>query len=338
MALIKCRECGHMISDKATRCPKCGCPTKEETVEHQDNAPSNVTPVYYEEESHSNKWLYGVIALLFAIIAGGGYWYCCHSKGDQKVRQFVEQFAKAVETGDSLAILNNYPDAESADSLYIPNSEYIVSKNESGNYKVEWNKDIWMEISPQEKEGWKIISSQGLFAWPNDVMEFAKKTGQWKTGLTDKDLFIRMDDNDFAKTIMEDFCNSFKKKVMQKGSLEVLKEASYELDNWTLGIKIANSNDVQLSGNDYKVTMKVWNQNLYNNNLDENEAWSSTSIRGKDVAPNGETILTHSFEGHQGVKDNTVKIQWNINNQQLFNKYFVAKGDEYEKYLESKKQ
>ncbi len=26
MALIKCRECGHMISDRATKCPKCGCP------------------------------------------------------------------------------------------------------------------------------------------------------------------------------------------------------------------------------------------------------------------------------------------------------------------------
>ena len=26
MALIKCLECGHEISDKAVSCPKCGCP------------------------------------------------------------------------------------------------------------------------------------------------------------------------------------------------------------------------------------------------------------------------------------------------------------------------
>ena len=26
MALIKCNECGQMISDRATKCPKCGCP------------------------------------------------------------------------------------------------------------------------------------------------------------------------------------------------------------------------------------------------------------------------------------------------------------------------
>ena len=28
MALIKCSECGKEISDKATSCPNCGCPTK----------------------------------------------------------------------------------------------------------------------------------------------------------------------------------------------------------------------------------------------------------------------------------------------------------------------
>ena len=28
MALIKCSECGKEISDKATTCPTCGCPTK----------------------------------------------------------------------------------------------------------------------------------------------------------------------------------------------------------------------------------------------------------------------------------------------------------------------
>lgn len=27
MALIKCTECGHMISDRAMKCPKCGCPS-----------------------------------------------------------------------------------------------------------------------------------------------------------------------------------------------------------------------------------------------------------------------------------------------------------------------
>jgi hypothetical protein len=48
--------------------------------------------------------------------------------------------------------------------------------------------------------------------------------------------------------------------------------------------------------------------------------------------------LSHTFEGaYESVKESNVKIQWNITNQQLFDKYFVAKGDEYEKYIEERK-
>lgn len=28
MALVKCTECGQYISDKASKCPKCGCPVQ----------------------------------------------------------------------------------------------------------------------------------------------------------------------------------------------------------------------------------------------------------------------------------------------------------------------
>ena len=34
MALIKCKECGHEMSDHATSCPNCGCPHEpKQTVE-----------------------------------------------------------------------------------------------------------------------------------------------------------------------------------------------------------------------------------------------------------------------------------------------------------------
>ena len=89
MALIKCTECGHMISDKAERCPKCGCPTKNATFLHQEDAPSNVTPVYDEEENHSNKWLYVVIAVLLAALAGG--WYCLFEKNNRVVEEDNQQ-------------------------------------------------------------------------------------------------------------------------------------------------------------------------------------------------------------------------------------------------------
>ena len=128
MALIKCPECGHMVSDKATKCPKCGCPTKEATVPHQEDAARNDMPVYDEEESPTNKWLYVVIALLLAAIAGGGYLWYSQSKGNQKVQLFVEQFLKAVETGDRATIRYLYPYADTADSLALPGTEFMASE------------------------------------------------------------------------------------------------------------------------------------------------------------------------------------------------------------------
>ena len=339
MALIKCNECGQMISDRATKCPKCGCPTTKGTESHIPQEKPQVQPVYYEDEKggRSRKWLYGIIALLVALIAGGGYWWYGQSSDEREVKQFVEKFAKAVELGDKQAILHLYPDAESSDSMYIPNTEFKISKiNESNNYKVEWAKNVWMEIIPK-KEKWMVNSSQGIFAWPNDVIEFAKKTGQWKADSSDKKMSARLKDKEFYKSIVNEFCSNFKKKVIQKGSLQVLKPAEFELDDWKLGITIANTTDVDISGSDYKVAMKVWDQNLYNNSLNENNAFLSIAINGKDIAPNGETLMSHSLKGSQMVKDNSVRIQWLIDDQKLFNKYFVAKGDEYEKYLESKK-
>ncbi len=42
MALIKCTECGNMVSDKADRCPHCGCPVSvilSETAKATENPP-----------------------------------------------------------------------------------------------------------------------------------------------------------------------------------------------------------------------------------------------------------------------------------------------------------
>ena len=32
MALFKCKECGHDVSDKASVCPNCGCPVTEKAI------------------------------------------------------------------------------------------------------------------------------------------------------------------------------------------------------------------------------------------------------------------------------------------------------------------
>lgn len=86
MALIKCNECGHMISDRATKCPKCGCPTTKRSEPHIPQETPQVQPVYYEDDAggSSRKWLYGIIALLVALIVGGGYYFFNKANGTER--------------------------------------------------------------------------------------------------------------------------------------------------------------------------------------------------------------------------------------------------------------
>lgn len=53
MALIKCNECGKEISDKADKCPNCGCPVKKQpyTVTINDT----VVDIDSIWENHRNK-------------------------------------------------------------------------------------------------------------------------------------------------------------------------------------------------------------------------------------------------------------------------------------------
>ena len=96
MALIKCEECGQMVSDKASACPHCGCPVKVpmvcpecgEAVTEGDSyclkcgCPLNHNPQPQVEEqadysweddeekpNNTLKWLLGVLAAL--IVLGG---------------------------------------------------------------------------------------------------------------------------------------------------------------------------------------------------------------------------------------------------------------------------
>ena len=331
-----------MISDKATKCPKCGCPTTKGTEHHIHQETPQGQPFYYENKKgrRFRKWLYGIIALLVAIIAGGGYWWYSQTSDEREVKQFVEKFAKAVESGDKQTIQQLYPKSDGAESLHVSyyvDSMSIVHPTGNDTLDVKLSHSQSIRLTKDAKKQMYIVSSKGLFDFPKEEIDFAIKTGWINSSLDDAVKAERLKDKEFYKSIVNEFCSNFKKRVIQKGSLRVLKPAEFELDDWKLGITMANTTDVVISGSDYKVTMKVWDQNLYNNSLNENAAFFSITINGKDIAPDGETLMSHSLKGSQMVKDNSVRIQWLIDDQKLFNKYFVAKGDEYEKYLESKK-
>ncbi len=68
------------MSDKAEKCPMCGCPTFPGNAGYpggmNPSGPYPPPPPYGGKPNKSQTWLYAIIGLLLAIIvAGGGYWW-----------------------------------------------------------------------------------------------------------------------------------------------------------------------------------------------------------------------------------------------------------------------
>lgn len=116
MALIKCLGCGHMISDKATKCPKCGTPivktsqvfTTDKGVNADDERPrveqvSNIDEYMKEprERKKSNVGIIsGVAVLLLALVLGGYWWYQHSHKNDISSQRTEESLQHKQEQAD----------------------------------------------------------------------------------------------------------------------------------------------------------------------------------------------------------------------------------------------
>ena len=100
MAMIKCRECGQLISDKAARCPRCGCPSmrmSEQTQYQRYDTPPPARNDHGGGNRPNNNLLYAIIAGLLVIIAGGAFFWYNSSKQEQKIQQMMDQVAKTEE-------------------------------------------------------------------------------------------------------------------------------------------------------------------------------------------------------------------------------------------------
>lgn len=94
MALIRCNECGHMISDKASKCPKCGTPVWVETPQRQDDrfasASNSPRDIMVETKSSNKTLLYVIIGILVAALGILGYFLLKSDKNDNQTNNSSE--------------------------------------------------------------------------------------------------------------------------------------------------------------------------------------------------------------------------------------------------------
>ena len=164
MALIKCKECGNFISDKATRCPKCGFP-----IQTEDYPSVNETIVEPQTKKKGNgkKWI--SIALFLCLLVGGGYYaYTKLFKGGSDKDAIVEltpEFINSIQKYDKLGSFSEGYAAVLKDGKW----GYINTKGEEvipcqfSNPYEEYTSGAFHEgLAAVQKEGkWGYINTKG---------------------------------------------------------------------------------------------------------------------------------------------------------------------------------
>ena len=93
MALIKCSECGHMISDRAKACPKCGAPINASNQE-TDAFNQGLNDKCETREQRNKLALVAIIALVLLGLLGIGGWLW--HENEQRQIQYEQQMAEQI--------------------------------------------------------------------------------------------------------------------------------------------------------------------------------------------------------------------------------------------------
>lgn len=102
MALIKCKECGHMISDKAKSCPNCGYKTvvTNKCIKQLSNQLQKGVYITNSFFKNKSKGLIIVIAWILIVLVGGICFFLKNAS-DSPVK-ITEEFANKIKNYDKL--------------------------------------------------------------------------------------------------------------------------------------------------------------------------------------------------------------------------------------------
>lgn len=94
MALIKCKECGQAVSDKATACPKCGCPISVNEVSEAIMVENS------NQKTKNSKWLFVFVIAFLAIVLSGGIWWSLNN--NKETVKITPEFSEAIKKYERL--------------------------------------------------------------------------------------------------------------------------------------------------------------------------------------------------------------------------------------------
>lgn len=252
------------------------------------------------------------------------------TKSIDSVKTFAVDVATKINKNQKDLLLALYPDVEKADSLALSfvADNIIVERKDSANYLAKFDEGKEFSIAKDAQGTMTVTQSKGLFVYPEKDFDFAKRTGMWTDSLTDAQFAERMATmEDFRKYLINTI-DTYTPIVVKNGRLE-----SYEavpgtsLIVCTQKFIVTNGSDKPISGHEYKVLI------TYHDNI---KGSCNTTKKGRDLAPKASTTYEVEYSGIGGGAD--CKIIYNTSKAQQFEKNFKPNGDEYQKFLNTKKK
>ena len=255
-------------------------------------------------------------ATILMLIAGIGLIASCSKKAtpEEEVRNYGKYFVEKLNANQLDSLTASYPDISKADSIVPLQSDTIlVVETAPGQYDLTLAEGVALKVNRSEDGNITVEESRGLFAFPADKVEIAKKTGMVNDSISDKLMGERIKDDDFFKYVDDGIKKSKSKLLTIKGGT------------------VTNNSQQVIDGKDYKVI-----KNFYvHGNYFSPGGSSNTYSNGKTLKP-GESMKISLVQALMGWETLT-GIKWQIPDEEIIVKYIPFTGKEYQEYLDSKK-
>ena len=266
------------------------------------------------------------------LFAGIGLIASCGKKAtpEDEVRNYGKYFVEKLSANQLDSLIDTYPDLSLADSIVpLQSDTIIIAESTPGNYEVTLMDGVALKVNRNDDGKITVTESRGLFAFPADKVEVAKKTGMANDSISDIALANRMKDNDFFEFINKQIEEKKNSLLSYNKKLTITKSPAYMLDTGSGYYTVTNNTDKDIKGSDYNMIFKY----TY---LGMGITSSSTrSETGKDIPAKGSVRIPKNYTGHDFVEFKGIKI--NIPEEELLSNYIPFTGKEYQEYLDSKK-
>lgn len=276
-------------------------------------------------------------ALTLASCGGSSSSEDAKEKAVDSVKVFAVDVATKVSKGQKDSVVMVYADAAKADSLVlsiVPDSVKVI-EIDSVTFSADLGGGKTIGIKKDAQGKLAVTESKGLFAYPEKDLDFAKKTGMWADSLTDAQFAERMaTKEEFRKYLISTFTAPTPLTITSKTSTERGEPLTWDYVK-TLKYTVKNTSNQPISGDEYSFMIKGYNVPANPMFADLTNPWNE-SLKGKSLAPNESHTFTHEISWYDEVE--SAKIVYSLNKTQQFEKYFEPKGDEYQKFLNSKKK